>query len=160
MMRRSIAALAGTLLTGAFLIGMSSPAGADTVVETYCELQHSPTSHLVLTASAYYVDEDDSDLRRWTQFRYRLSTTGSFDRDKNNVNIRLSESGRQVYAWNSPDNRKTGVTYVHVPSDPVYTSSWGPSGEHDHRRNDLIEFEGIFDLPQAADPRCTAWKLA
>jgi hypothetical protein len=157
-MKKSIVALAGTLLAGAFLVGMSSPANA-AVAETYCELQHSDRVHLALNARAYYVDDGDTGLRRWTQFRYSLSTTGLLDRDKNNVNIRLSENGERVYAWNSPDNRETGVTYVHVPTDPVYTSIYGPSGEHDHRSNDLVELQGIFDLPQTGDPRCTAWKL-
>jgi hypothetical protein len=147
-------ALAAVLTAGALMVGINPVANATEVTGIYCELSTSE-GIVRIDANALYFDEPSTGIRSWRRFSYRLR--GERDRTHNNVNIRVSESGRQVYAWNSPDDRVSGVWYNHRPTRAVHTSSYGPGGEHDHRRDDLIEFQAIFDFFMDGDPRCTAW---
>jgi hypothetical protein len=134
-----------------------TPAYASRTFDLICELVDTG-NHYKIMAVAYYVDNTiGPGLRRWYEFQYKFTTP--LGTTRNNVNIRLSESGQQVYAYNSPDDRREGVWYMLRPDRLVLTSIWGPQGEHDHRANDLIEFEAIFDIPHDGDPHCTAWTL-
>lgn len=154
MMRRWTV-LAAVLAAGALMVGVNPAADATRIDGIYCELRTDSEGLVRLDARAFYADHPETGIRNWYRFDYRIQ--GAYGRTKNNVNIRVSESGRQVYAWNSPDDRHSSVWYSHNPTRPAHTSMYGPSGEHDHRSNDLIEFVGIFDFAVDADPRCTAW---
>jgi hypothetical protein len=147
--------LAAVVAAGAIVVGVNPAASATRIDGIYCELRTDSEGLVRVDARAYYTDNGDTGIRNWYRFDYHIG--GVHDRTKNNMNIRVSESGRQVYAWNSPDNRHSSVWYTHTPTRPVHTSIYGPSGEHDHRSNDLIELQGIFDFDHDADPRCTAW---
>jgi hypothetical protein len=150
----ALTALAATMAAGVLVTGLAQPAYAERVSDIYCDYAFGRYTRLKITATAYYTDNvDGPGIRRWYEFRYRLDGGG----DKSNVNIRLSESGRQIFALDSPDNRTSDTFYSVRPANPVHTSVWGPEGEHDHRANDVIEFKAIFDIGQTSDPRCTAW---
>jgi hypothetical protein len=151
--------LTAMLTGGVLVVGVGSPAYASEISNIYCELQpYGRNTRFLVTAIAYYNDNvDGPGIRRWYEFRYRLSLTGVHRGTKNNVNIRVSENGDTVYALNSPDNREADIWYIVRPASPVHTCVWGPGGEHDHRANDLIEFKAIFDVPQGGDRACTAW---
>ncbi len=161
-MKRRIAltALAGLLTTVTLAGGMGISASASTTPDLRCDLVYRFTTPpgvareqaLTLFASAVYVDNvDGPGIRTWTQFRFRLE---GFSTTHNNVNIRLTESGQTIYSWNSPDDLRSGQQYIRNVN--VHSSAWGPLGERDHRSHDLIEFEGIFDIPGADDVSCTA----
>lgn len=161
-MKRAIARIASAtallLLAGGAAVSVpAAPAYASQTFKLTCELV-GEAGHYAISAVAYYTDDTvGPGLRRWYEFQYYLSTP--LHRPNNNVNIRLSESGQQVYSYKSPDDRRDNIWYKVRPDRLVLTSVWGPSGEHDHRANDLIEFDAIFDVSQASDPHCTAWTL-
>jgi hypothetical protein len=104
---------------------------------------------------ARYEDDRQVEVRRWLSFSYKLSVVaGSNTTTKNNVNIRLYENETRVFTLYSPDDRRYGVWYGAVPESPLTTRL--PA--HDHRTKDMIEFEAIFDVTAANDPRCFAWE--
>jgi hypothetical protein len=151
-------AVAGLVAAG--LVGVAAtPASASETPAIYCDLVVPDLYHYKVTAVAVYEDDvAGPEIRQWKEFRYMIRMlVGGVYTDKNNVNIRLSESGRTKFTLDSPDDRKFGVWYTVRPSRPLYTSVWGPKGAHDHRANDLIEITAIFDRRFEADPSCTAW---
>jgi hypothetical protein len=155
-LRRPVVA-GGLAVALLLIVGFATPVHAATrsTARMSCEwVDGSGTIHLKLEATASHEDDWQAQVRRWSTFSYRLIIVeGVNSTNKNNVNIRLYELDNLVYALNSPDNRRYGIWYRVIPVNTVTTSL--PA--HDHRTRDMIEFEAIFDLPVATDPKCTAW---
>jgi hypothetical protein len=148
-------ALVGVLVVGAFLAVVAPPAHATRTPEIKCAYVWAPTIYRLVVSAEYDDNVVGPGVRRWTFFRFMVHG-GFLEEDHNNVNIRLKESGRVVFAYNSPDNLEYNRWYGVRPGSPVRTSVWGPEGEHDHRANDVLEVEAVFDRAGIADPRCTA----
>lgn len=151
MRRRT--ALAGVVAGLIAVAGAATPAYATVTPEMSC-FHTQPALIWRLHATAEYTDYSTG-LRKWTSFRFMVHG-GPESRDSNNVNIRMSEYGEQIFSYNSSDNLEFNRWYSTRPSSPVYTHLRGPNGERDHRTNALIEIEAIFDRDNAPDPRCTA----
>jgi hypothetical protein len=147
-MRRRWMVPAAVLVAGGLLAGFPAPALADTTPDLGC-VRSLDARVFRLTANADYSDSPERGLRYWTRFRFMVHG-GAPDQNRNNVNIRLSEYGRTVFTYNSPDSIEFNRWYTVRPSTPVRTSIYSP------QKNALIEAEAIFDLRGTADPRCTA----
>jgi hypothetical protein len=149
--------LAVVVLAGAGAIVRSGTAHATTTSTIYCDhVSDSGRTRYRLTATATYEDDRDAQVRRWTSFRYRLSRLMGGpvgEQLNNNVSIRIKEWDTVVFAWDSPDDRRMGQWYNLVLANPATTRLI----PRDHRSKDMIEFRGIFDVPMAGDPACTAW---
>jgi hypothetical protein len=162
MARRAI--LAVVLAAAALLAGLATPAHADQV-SAACEVQgfrlYPPVGYtLRLDGTAYYGPVTNAPgLRTWTRFRYKLGPKVWSGPDitggKSNVNIRLYEGARLVREIKSPNDRVSHVWYEVTAPFPTFTHV-GTGAPHDHRSDDVVRFEGIFDLILASDPRCTA----
>jgi hypothetical protein len=151
--------LAAVLTAGALAtVGSVTPAAASEVPTVNCRKPQPPRMYR-LEASAEYTDSDTTGLRTWSRFRFFLHGDGP-DVVHNNVNIRMSESGTSIYAYDSPDNLMYNRWYTVVPSSPVRTHLRGPNGERDHVENAAITFEAIFDVAGLDDPSCTATALS
>jgi hypothetical protein len=161
MARRTI--LAVVLAAGALLAGLATPAHAD-AVGAGCEVRgnqlYPPVGYTFrLDGIAYYgLLTNAPELRVWTRFRYRLRQTINSGADltgnRSNANIRLYEGSRLVREIKSPDDRLLDRWYEITP--PLTLTHVGSAAPHDHRSDDVVKFEGIFDLQIAYDPRCTA----
>lgn len=149
------------LVAGALFAGLVTPANADQIeVRCSTEIETSiPPFNLIygeITGIAYYIPVANAPgLRAWSRFRYKVD--GINIGTKNNVNIRLVEGGVQKLEIKSPDDRRRGVWYEVRPNSPVFTLVGGPEGPHDHRTDDVVSFEGIYDNSRRRDPRCTAY---
>jgi hypothetical protein len=151
----TMGALTGVLVVVVVVAGVVAPALAITTPELTCNTVGAGGSIYRLTATAEYQDSTVTKLRTWTGFRFMVHG-GDPDEDHNNVNIRLSEFGDVKFSYNSPDSLEFNRWYSIRPASPVHTCIYGPSGEHDHRSNDVLKVEGIFDMSGIVDPRCTA----
>lgn len=122
----------------------ATPASAATTVEKFCVVWVNKTYRL--TVSADYTDNNNTQIRTWTGFHYRLQG-GDSDEDSNNVIIRVHEYGAEKWSYSSPDSLSYDHSYVLRPSTPVRTIMGAKV---------LITFGGIFDRSLATDPSCTA----
>lgn len=142
------------LVAGTLLAGWATPAHSDQI-EVRCSTRAS-NFFGEITGIAYYGPLiNDPHVRVWTLFRYKVD--GIVVGNKSNVNIRLYEAGVLKMEIKSPDDRQRGVWYEVRPDFVVLTLVGGPEGEHDHRKDDVVAFEGIFDRGRRPDPRCTAY---
>jgi hypothetical protein len=161
MLRRTT--LAAILAAGALLAGLPGPGYADDV-GAGCAVSGGggflgiPYDYDI-TAIAYYGPVTNAPgLRAWTRFRYRLDGVLP-PGDSSNVNIRLYEANTLKLAVDSPDDRHGRVWYEVRPASPTLTYVGAPPRDddvRDHRSDDVVRFEAIFDRPRRSDPSCTA----
>jgi hypothetical protein len=149
--------LAGVLTAGVLVFGSAAPASAAQTPNLRCQTVLSAKLYELTTYANYDDDVVAPGIRRWNYFRFMVHG-GGYDRRSNNVNVRLLEGSRLVYEYESPDSLEFNRWYVARPSSPVYTKSWGPKGEHDHRTNDVLRVEAIFDHAGGPDPSCIVLK--
>jgi len=150
------------VLTAGITVGLAGPAHAVnrntpliSCTATGSVLQGTTTFQLHGYAT-YRNNWPTAGIRDWLSFSYIIQ--GEITWDNNNVNTRLTENGVVKMTADSPDNRVADVWYTITPSfGPIRTSMYGPNGvPTDHRTNDILQFEGIFDIPSHGDPSCTA----
>jgi hypothetical protein len=157
--------LATALALGALLAGTASPVNAEDV-GAGCTVSgganffpSAPPYEYDIEGIAYYGPLANAPgLRSWTRFRYRLDGVLP-PGPHSNVNIRLYEHGTLKYGLNSPDDRDGRVWYDIRPASPPITYVEAPPRDddvRDHRSDDVVQFEAIFDRSRAGDPRCTA----
>jgi hypothetical protein len=96
-----------------------------------------------LTAWAYYWP--DGAHHSWLYFEYELS--GPEIGHQSNVNLWVKQDGITMWSYYSPDSLGPGVRHGTAPPSVLYTSM---------QAAEWTEFQAIFDVFWASDPKCPA----
>jgi len=128
------------------VLGLAAPAQAVTIGNAACSTSANYKSYWLKEGRAYWTYNNGG---RITNFSWELGTAGDAGRRSNNVNIKVWEEGRLIWARNSPDNLPYGIGTASAWTTVNIAVRHGVTWK-------VVQFEAIFDIKDADDPRCFA----